>query len=552
MHFLIVRRLTQSELGWFGEFRRLGRETSKQRGINFDAEVVERVFPTAQTGSDINLSLRFRGDDGIRSETHPLKRQHKNWRLVGEKIEDKRFGSVEPGDLFLLTIDAIGDTPECTFTVVKAESDLARFVMGCSQTSGLGRNGMIALHSSESGNLEQHLATHDQDLFGVPAMVETTERCADIDDDGPLTADDLHQPPEAGRTIDAFANIGHDLNIAVADLIDNSIEAGAHHVEVTFPNPNDHGRILAIIDDAPGMKPRELARKLRIGSSRRYQGTDLGKYGLGPKAASLSQARAVYVASRTKDTEIAILGWDKGRVSESGWNLIQPELDERRDGLLRDPLTDRPGTVVLWDDMIPPRNQRQKRNKAQGEAISAHGLECLQLVRHLEKVFHRFIEGKARGKPKLHLTVNGNEVEPLDPLVGWHPDTQRLATQSIRIPSGADRSDEIVKIHPVIIPGSTEFENEEDRNKVGFWGNWQKSQGFYFYRNDRIIQDGGWCGLWIDDPHYQLLRVAVDLNGNLDHSFGINVAKMTAHPPAYFTTEVTTLLASARSEAKRR
>jgi Histidine kinase-, DNA gyrase B-, and HSP90-like ATPase len=552
MHFLIVRKLTKSELGWFGEFRRLGRETSRQRGINFDADVVERVFPTAQRGTDINLSLRFRGDDGIKKEIHPLKRQHKNWRLVGEKIEDKRFGTVNPGDLFLLTIDAIGATPECAFIIAKAGSDLARFVMGCSQTSGLGRAGMIALHSSESGNLEQHLAIQDQELFGDQSMEMHVKSTAE-EDEGPLTDGDLLQPPEAGRTIEAFSNIGHDLNVAVADLIDNSIEAGARNVEVSFPNPNDHGRILAIIDDGTGMKPRELARKMRIGTSRKYGEADLGKYGLGLKAASLSQARAVIVASRTKDTATEILAWDKKHISETGnWMLIRPELDERRVNLLREPLIERPGTVVLWDDMIPPRNRRHRRKKTKSEDISAHGLECLQLVRHLGKVFHRFIEGKARGKQKLNLTVNGSVVEPLDPLVGWHTGHQRLRTESILIPSGADTPDEIVEIHPVIIPGSTELESDEARAKVGFWGKWQKSQGFYFYRNDRIIQDGGWCGLWIEDPHYQLLRVAVNLNGKLDRSFGINVAKMTVQPPAFFTTQITSLLAEARAEAKRR
>jgi hypothetical protein len=114
------------------------------------------------------------------------------------------------------------------------------------------------------------------------------------------------------------------------------------------------------------------------------------------------------------------------------------------------------------------------------------------------------------------------------------------------------QQDEIVEIHPVVIPHSTEFESEEEREQVGFWGNWQDSQGFYFYRNDRIIQDGGWCGLWINDPHNQLLRVAVDLNSQLDNSFGINVAKMSTQPPALFMTEIESLLREPKSAANSR
>jgi hypothetical protein len=553
VHFLIVRQLTQSELGWFGEFRRQGRETSKQRGINFDAAVVERVFPTAQIGNDINLSIRFRGDEGIKIEAHPLKRQAKNWRLVGDKIEDVCFGSVEPGDLFLLTIDAVGETPECAFTIVKPETDLARFVLGCSQTSCLGRSGMIAIHSSESGNLQQHLAHHDPDLFGMKPAPANGTAPDPANDSSAITDADLMQLPDAARMIEIVSNIGHDLNVAVADLIDNSIEAGAQDIAITFPDPNKHGRILAVADNGKGMTPRGLLQAMRFGASRDYNDRDLGKYGIGLKSASLSQARAVVVASRTPEGETEILAWDKKQVTETGnWQLIRPELDSIRDGLLRDPLIDDSGTVVLWEDMIPPRSQVQKRRKMSVDGISAHGLECLQLARHLGKVFHRFIEGTARGKPPLRLTINGNPVEPLDPLVNWHAATIPISTASIRIPGGMAEQEEVVEIHPVVIPHSTEFESEEERDRVGFWGNWQDSQGFYFYRNDRIIQDGGWCGIWINDPHNQLLRVAVDLNSKLDSSFGINVAKMSTQPPALFMTEIESLLREPKAEANSR
>ena len=263
MHFLIIRRLRNSELGWFAEFRRQGRETAKQRGINFDAEVVERVFPSASSEKDIQLSLSFRGDNGIKTELHPLKRQHKNWRLVGTKIEDEIFGSVDPEDLFLLSIDAIGDVPRCQFSIHKPESPMGKFILTQPQTLALANNSMIAIHSSELGNIEKKLVEHDSELYHTLSAMKYDNQM-----DENINEDDLLQIPDAGRLIDALSNIGYSLNAAVSDIIDNSIEAGAKNINITFPDPNKYGRILSIADDGSGMTPKKLVNALCIGSSR--------------------------------------------------------------------------------------------------------------------------------------------------------------------------------------------------------------------------------------------------------------------------------------------
>src|SRR6185437_16191551 len=100
MRFLILRILTHSELGMFHEYRRQGKERSRQRAINFDGDVVDRVFPAAKDTDRIEMDLRYDTDDGVISRRHWLKRQEKNWRLEGNCPEDKLYAFVEPGCLF--------------------------------------------------------------------------------------------------------------------------------------------------------------------------------------------------------------------------------------------------------------------------------------------------------------------------------------------------------------------------------------------------------------------------------------------------------------------
>lgn len=552
MQFVILRILTQSELGWFGEFRRQGRETSRQRGINFDTNVVERVFPTAKATDEILLRLKYRGDKGkIKQRLNPLRRQAKNWRLVGDKVEDIRFGNVNPGDLWLMTINAIGDIPECTFDIIDANSPTSRSILALSETSRLGLGGMIALHSNEVISILTLLKKYDNSLFKLSEDLEMQDsNYSNPIDFKPISGEDLKQPPNASRMIDIVSSIGHDLNVAVADLIDNSINAGATQINISFPDPGESGRILAVADNGHGMSPRELLQAMRFGSDRDYNERDLGRFGIGLKAASLSQARVLIVASRRSDTEPVVFSWDKREVKRSGdWNLIQPTLDDNRKSLILEPLIHQSGTVVFWDDMTPPKAPTGIRRRNASNDNTPFGVELESLSRYLGMVFNRFISGKARGHTAITITLNNSLIKPWDPFISWHCDTQQLPGTVIKV-AGADSVGCPVEVKPVIVPAHDEYTTEEERNIAGFWGNWQDMQGFYFFRNDRIIQAGGWCGLWITDPHYQLLRVAVDLESVLDEAFGIDVSKMNVQPPAIFMKEAVELLKPIRTQAK--
>src|SRR5215469_12996736 len=110
MRFLILRILMHSELGMFHEYRRQKKEGSKQRAVNFDWDVVDRVFPAAKDSEIIEMRLKYDTDGGVAQTRQWLKRQEKNWRLEGNCPKDRCYHFVDPGCLFAMEVDS-GSTP---------------------------------------------------------------------------------------------------------------------------------------------------------------------------------------------------------------------------------------------------------------------------------------------------------------------------------------------------------------------------------------------------------------------------------------------------------
>ncbi len=149
MKFLILRILTHSELGMFHEYRRQGKEGSKQRAINFDGDVVDRVFPAALDTDRISLVLQYNTDAGVAAKSHWLSRQAKNWRLEGNCPKDRIYGFVEPGSLFAMEVDAGTDPATGSWVVFPTDDEITTAVLSDGATAGLARAGMIALHGEE-------------------------------------------------------------------------------------------------------------------------------------------------------------------------------------------------------------------------------------------------------------------------------------------------------------------------------------------------------------------------------------------------------------------
>jgi len=353
--------------------------------------------------------------------------------------------------------------------------------------------------------------------------------------------------PSARKLMASLRDIGYDLPSAIADLVDNSIDAGAENVEVTFSEEGARSWI-RVADDGMGMGSTELDEAMRYGSSRSYSASALGHFGLGLKTASLSQCRRLTVASKRRVGGRAVARrWDLDLVAErDSWDLESPPRAELPPHLL-EPLNGRTGTVVLWENLDRILAFRNPDGAATKRALANMAAE---VAAHLGMVFHRFITGEwAHGEAFVNIAVNGDPVLAWDPFAREEPRTRVLPKQSIELvrESGAKAS---LTVQPYVLPVQTRFSSPEAHQVAAGPSRWNRQQGFYVYRRDRMIQSGGWNRIRTLDEHAKLARIAIDLPSGHEELFGINVAKMSVVIPEAARAQLRTIASAVVQQAQ--
>lgn len=333
--------------------------------------------------------------------------------------------------------------------------------------------------------------------------------------------------PSAARLTTSLRDIGYDLPSAVADLVDNSVAAGADHVVIRFEGAGSP-RVL-IADNGHGMTPDLVHEALRFGSRRTYSQGELGRYGLGLKTASLSQARKLTLVSKTDDVLVPTVrqlsldsvehhdNWVIGEPGES------PAIDEAVE-LLGHGLR----TVIVWEDLdrVIPDSMTEgwvrRRMSASGQKVA----------NHLAMVFHKFLDGSA-GR-KVTMQVDGVMVSPWDPFARHERKTLQLPTQTFEVNWGGHSGH--VRLDRWVLPTRQTFSSPEAFESAAGPHKWNRQQGIYIYRADRLVQGGGWAGLRAIDEHTKIARCALSFDTDLDSAFNINVAKMRVTLPSALKT----------------
>lgn len=333
--------------------------------------------------------------------------------------------------------------------------------------------------------------------------------------------------PSAARLTDSLRDIGYDFSSAVADLVDNSITAGATQVDVRIEFDAERSRVF-ITDNGHGMTVNGLTEAMRFGSRRAYGRGDLGRYGLGLKTASLSQGRSLTVITRKAAGRRVILArqLDLDVVMEfDDWLIIEPERTDLIDRA-RNLLEDGPGTVVIWeklDRVVPSKHAAGGWARRRFETITDKTAE------HLAMVFHRFLSGEAKSSP-VAVTVNGQKLRAWDPFARSEKATSELPEEIFEIQHGDITG--LVTLRRYVLPGRDLFSAHSEFERLSGPLKWNRQQGLYTYRADRLVQWGGWFGIRGIDEHTKLARASVDFDTDLDAAFNINVAKMRVSIPA--------------------
>ena len=358
------------------------------------------------------------------------------------------------------------------------------------------------------------------------------------EEDGSSTQYDL-VAPRADALMESLRATGYSLPDAVSDLIDNSITAGARNIWLHFQWAGADSWA-SFFDDGHGMSERYLIDAMRIGSRsprEMREPSDLGRYGLGLKTASLSQARSLTVASRVAgENGVSARRWDLDHLAAAGdWQLLNVPMGADAHDLEQLSESDQ-GTLVIWNKLD------RLVGDAGAENVRAHGrfLESLRAVEeHIAMVFHRFMVQRG----PISFWLNERKIEPWDPFLEDEAATQRLPSE------GLGGSDDGVTVTPFVLPHHTRLTAEGHRAAGGPAG-WNAQQGFYVYRNRRLLLAGDWLELGFQkEEHYKLARIRVDLPNSSDHEWDIDVRKSRARPPLRFRDDLLRIARATRARA---
>lgn len=356
-------------------------------------------------------------------------------------------------------------------------------------------------------------------------MVDWAE---DIPSDG-----SVELPPDP-RALDAIGR-NHSLETALADLVDNSIDAGASHVLIRIVSIDGRFRTLYVADNGRGIRPDAIDTAMTVGGKRDYQGADLGHFGLGLKAASFSQARSLTVLSRASGQPAVGRRWRVDEATRRGFfcDIVREDFvaaEFARDWSIG---ADDSGTIIRWDDVVafPDTDDPKRVDPFIDRTITS-------VCQHLGMVFHRFLEGD---RLVVELEVQQADRSLTGPRVPVTPINPFGYSRSGRSDFPQTLSAEIDGLSLAFRCHLWPAKSSTSAFRLS--GTGADHQGLYFYRRDRLLQPGGWEGVHAPDRRLQLARVEVEIDGDAMGLFRMNPEKSRVQVGAEFKR----LAAEARS-----
>lgn len=350
---------------------------------------------------------------------------------------------------------------------------------------------------------------------------------------------DIIVPPYAPMLIESTRAIGYSLEAAISDIIDNSISAGAVNIHVQYWSSSSP--YIAILDDGCGMTEKALTEAMRYGCADPTilrDAQDMGRYGLGMKTASLSQCRCLTVISK-RDGEINARRWDLDYIRMTGeWSLNALNTEEIRCLPMTEKLESlKNGTLVIWQNL-------DKIFAGEIDIDSAMADKMHAVNKHLSLVFHRFLQG-GDVATKVSLLMNGDTVIGFDPFFTTKS-RQAMDEEKVEIPQYGSS----VLVKPFILPHPSKMTKSELEMYGGTEG-LRRLQGFYIYRNKRLLIWGTWFRMTKMDEFSKLARVRIDIPNSLDELWTLDVKKSTAIPPEIVKTRLKQILGKIVENSKR-
>ena len=321
--------------------------------------------------------------------------------------------------------------------------------------------------------------------------------------------------PNASSLLESMRSIGYSFETALADIIDNSISANAKEIRI-YQRQSDERPYIQVLDNGFGMSNKELIEAMRLGSKNPIEKrsvTDLGRFGLGLKSASFSQCKKLTVISKNY-AGINGYEWDLDWVRDFNKfavkKLSEKEIQEIPNISQLESITS--GTIVQWEKFDRIQESTTNLQDELSDLMS-------KSIDHISLIFHRFID------EGLKILVNFETIYSKDPFLVKHSGTQELKSKKVKIDG------ETIQLYPYVLPHFSKL-TASDKRKTGKVSEQYKSQGFYLYRNKRLIVWGDYLGLAKKTELGKNVRIRVDIPNSLDYLWEIDVKKSRASVPS--------------------
>lgn len=330
----------------------------------------------------------------------------------------------------------------------------------------------------------------------------------------------LDVPPDPERIIEGLRDTGYEFNTAMADVIDNSIAAGAGNIDITIAMDFSGAVAVSVADDGCGMDRDGLVNAMRYGSRQRANQASLGKFGLGLKTASTAFCRRLSAVSRGSDGGgVMKATWDLDHIARVGrWELQLVEASRNETALLDAVAKGKPGTLILWENIDRLLKTYAKPDgKAAKTALKRYEDE---LRFHVAMVYQRFLDSNDARAQDVSIRINGRPVAPWDPYC--LPLTEKPAAEKVMKVETGDGASAAFTVRVFILPRKSEFPDEETLKEARLTND---KQGIYVYRENRLIHGPDWLDMYSKEPHMTLCRVELSFDHKLDDAFQVDIKK---------------------------
>ena len=328
-------------------------------------------------------------------------------------------------------------------------------------------------------------------------------------------------PPDPSRLIEGLRDTGYDFNTALADIIDNSVDAKATKVRVRLRMDLDGDVSVSVADDGHGMDESALLNAMTYGAKGKKDRTCLGKFGLGLKTASTAFCRRLSVVTRGGEGDAPVLKatWDLDHVTQKKeWEVLIGKPTAEEIDLLDEAADGGPGTLVVWEKV--DRLLKEYENPTGVHAKKALRTFADGFRDHASMVYQRFLDPDDDRERTMEMVLNDEAVEAWDPFCRKNKHAEMVASKKVPVDFDGGSAEFTISAH--VLPRREEFGSPQAAKDARLEN---KNQGIYVYRENRLIHSADWLGMFSKEPHFSLLRIEFSFDHQLDDAFNVDIKK---------------------------